>query len=99
MLVFNMYGNLLNEQIDRSLNCRADPVAKTYQLIFLILTYCALFVYMIFAVSMREVMKRYFIEVYVLSDHQILDYIEQADEGTEDNHHVNVLFGRSWDQL
>lgn len=55
---------------------------------------------MIFAVSMREVMKRYFIEVYVLSDHQLRDYIEQADEGTEeDTHSVNVLFGRSWDQL
>ena len=97
MLIYNMYGNLLNEQIDRQPHCKAEPVAKMYQLIFLILTYCALFVYMIFAVSVREVMKRYFIEVYVLNENQIFDYIEQADEAEEDTYYVNVLFGRSWE--
>lgn len=61
MVVYNMYGNLLNEQIDRTEDCKANSFAKTYQLILIISTYCLLFVYVIFACSIREVMKRYFV--------------------------------------
>jgi hypothetical protein len=83
MLIFNMYGNLLNEQIDRTENCTADSFAKTYQLILIISTYCVIFVYVIFAASIREVMKRYFIQVYQLNEDQIADYIEQIEEDDE----------------
>lgn len=68
MVLTNMYGNLIYELIDRTDGCKANPFAKTYMLIFLITNYCVLFVYLIFAVSARECMKRYFIQVYSLRD-------------------------------
>lgn len=71
MLVTNLYGNLLYEMIDKQNDCKADPFAKTYMLIFLIVQYCALFVYMIFAGAVREQMKRYFVQVYQLNDDQV----------------------------
>lgn len=96
MLIINMYGNLLNEQIDRTEGCVADTWAKTYQLVLIISTYCCLFVYVVFACSIREVMKRYFVQVYVLREDQIADYIEAAEEEDDEVYNVNAMSGHTW---
>lgn len=97
MLLTNLYGNLLYEMIDNQNDCKADPFAKTYMLIFLIVQYCVLFIYLVFACSVREQMKRYFVQVYLLNDDQVQDYIENTDE-EELEYSTPVIKGRTWSQ-
>lgn len=61
------------------------------------MTYCVLFIYVIFACSVRDVMRRYFISVYLLREDQILDYIDSAlDDDEYSQFNAPVLFGRTW---
>ena len=52
--------------------------------------------YLIFAVSLRECMRRYFILVHHLSEHLIERYLEAEDESQIYNSKCNTFFGRSF---
>lgn len=80
MLIYNLYGNILYQQIKGP--CEAEWVFKTYMMVLLIAVYCAVFLYAIFAASLRECLKRYHILVYKLEEWQIEDYLESEDEST-----------------
>lgn len=66
MLLFNMYGNVLYQQIKG--DCEADWAFKAYMVILLIAVYCGVFLYAIFAASLRECLKRYYILMYNLNE-------------------------------
>lgn len=78
MTLFNFYGNWLLEQIRNE--CVADQVAKTYNLTFVVLTYVAVFIYLVFVFAIREAMSRYFICVEVLSESEIYDFLYSDEE-------------------
>ena len=60
MLVLNLWGNIVIEEMDNTPNCDYSAYAQSYQMMYLIATYCIVFVYMIFVVTIRETMKRYY---------------------------------------
>ena len=81
--IFNIFGNLLNEQISRTENCTANGYARTYSMIYIIATYCVLFVYIIFAAAVKESMKRYFVAVYTLTnDDQVQEFVDNDEDDT-----------------
>ena len=87
MLVYNLWGNMLYQDIsgasvDEKGKCTGDFLFKTYFVLLLICVYLLACLYFIFVVSMRECMKRYFVLVHKLQDHQVEDFLEAEDETT-----------------
>lgn len=99
MLIYNMYGNVLYQQIKG--DCEADWTFKAYMVILLIAVYCGVFLYAIFAASLRECLKRYYIIVYNLQEYQVEEYMDREDEAegiSADQLSVNLIKGKSWNQ-
>ena len=65
MLAWNIWGTILVEQMmERELGqCVYVGFAQSFQLLFLISTYCLVFIYGIFLFVVRECMKRYYIAI------------------------------------
>ena len=61
MLALNLWGNILIEQMDNEPKCEYIGYAQSFQMLYLITTYCVIFVYMIFLITIKETMKRYYI--------------------------------------
>lgn len=61
MLFLNLWGNLLIEEMDNDVNCTYNGYAQTFQMLYLIGTYCVVFVYLIFLVTVKETMKRFYV--------------------------------------
>lgn len=61
MLFINLWGNLVIEQMDNDVNCNYNGYAQTFQMLYLIATYCVVFVYLIFLVTIKETMKRFYV--------------------------------------
>ena len=52
-------------------------------MIYIIATYCVLFVYIIFAAAVKESMKRYFVAVYTLTnDDQVQEFVDNDEDDT-----------------
>lgn len=63
MLVLNLWGNFLIEEMDNNTDCEYNGYAQTFQMMYLIATYCAIFVYLIFLVTVKETMKRFYVQI------------------------------------
>ena len=65
MLAWNVWGTVLVEQMMEGEpgQCVYVGFAQSFQLLFLISTYCLIFIYGIFLVVVRECMKRYYIAI------------------------------------
>lgn len=63
MLITNLWGNMLIEQMDNNVNCVYNGFAQTFQMLYLIATYCVCFVYLIFLVTIKETMKRFYVQI------------------------------------
>ena len=61
MLALNLWGNLLIEEMDNEPECKYLGYAQSFQMLYLITTYCIVFVYLIFLITIKETMKRYYI--------------------------------------
>ena len=61
MLALNLWGNLLIEEMDNEPKCKYHGYAQSFQMLYLITTYCIVFVYLIFLITIKETMKRYYI--------------------------------------
>lgn len=100
MLVYNLWGNMLYQDLDGSSveskgKCSGDFFFKTYFLLLLICVYLLTCMYFIFVVSMRECMKRYFVLVYKLQDHQVEEFLEAEDESAVYDRPVSTFCGWS----
>ena len=47
MLALNLWGNLLIEEMDNEPECKYLGYAQSFQMLYLITTYCIVFVYLI----------------------------------------------------
>ena len=63
MLVMNLWGNLIIEEMDNMTDCTYSGFAQTFQMLYLIATYCVVFIYLIFLVTIKETMKRYYVQI------------------------------------
>ena len=61
MLALNIWGNMLIERMDDIKECEYKGYAQSFQMLFLISTYCVIFVYVIFLLTIKETLKRYYI--------------------------------------
>ncbi len=60
MLALNIWGNMLIEQMDKVVECTYLGFAQSFQMLYLISTYCVIFVYVIFLLTVKETLKRYY---------------------------------------
>ena len=69
MLILNLYGNIVIENLDEIPLCHYSALAEGFQMFYLIATYCLIVAYMVFTVSVKDAMKRYFalMETYIAS--------------------------------
>ena len=44
-------------------DCTYSGFAQTFQMLYLIATYCVVFIYLIFLVTIKETMKRYYVQI------------------------------------
>lgn len=86
MLLLNLWGNLLIEEMDNNQECIYNGYAQTFQMLYLIATYCVIFVYLIFLVTVKETMKRFYVQIERPEDQRI-------PRGIEEN--TAVFVGRS----
>ena len=63
MLFLNLWGNLIIEKMDNDPYCSYNGWAQTFQMIYLIAVYCVVFVYLIFLVTIKETMKRFYVQI------------------------------------
>ena len=63
MLVWNFWGNALIEQIESNVACTFEGLAQSFELLFLVSTYCTVFMYGLFVACVRECMKRYYLAI------------------------------------
>jgi hypothetical protein len=59
MFIFNVWGNLLMQDMDNTPECTYISYVQWFQMIYLISIYCISFVYAIFLITIKETMKRY----------------------------------------
>ena len=60
MLTLNIWGNMLIESMDNVSECSYAGFAQSMQMLYLISTYCVIFVYIIFLLTVKETLKRYY---------------------------------------
>lgn len=60
MLCLNIWGNMLIERMDSIEDCEYLGYAQSFQMLYLITTYCMIFVYIIFMLTIKETFKRYY---------------------------------------
>lgn len=60
MLTLNIWGNMLIEEMDNVPECTYAGFAQSFQMLYLISTYCVIFVYIIFLLTIKETLKRYY---------------------------------------
>ena len=89
MLCLNIWGNMLIERMDDIIECNYLGYAQSFQMLYLISTYCVIFVYIIFLLTVKETLKRYYA------------YMERSQEDMERrlNLHqmqVSIIKGRSY---
>lgn len=60
MLTLNIWGNMLIESMDNVSDCTYKGFAQSMQMLYLISTYCVIFVYIIFLLTIKETLKRYY---------------------------------------
>ncbi len=65
MLVFNFWGNHLIQQIETNEKCKLNDKAQSFELLYLVSTYCTIFMFMIFTVVIRECLKRYYVAIEI----------------------------------
>lgn len=65
MLVFNFWGNFLIEQIETNKKCVYKDVTQSFELLYLVATYCTIFMYITFCMVIRETMKRYYVAIEI----------------------------------
>ena len=90
LLALNVWGNMLIERMDNETECTYIGYAQSFQMLYLISTYCVIFVYIIFLLTIKETLKRYYA------------YMERTQEQMERrlNIHamqVHIIRGRSYD--
>ena len=61
MLALNIWGNMIIEEMDNVAECEYLGYAQSFQMLFLISTYCVIFVYIIFLLTIKETLKRFYI--------------------------------------
>ena len=61
MLMFNIWGNALVEQVESNTMCKFEGVAQSFELLYLLSIYCSLFIYFIYTAVVRECFKRFFL--------------------------------------
>ena len=49
--------------MDNEPKCEYIGYAQSFQMLYLITTYCVIFVYLIFLITIKETMKRYYIQI------------------------------------
>ena len=47
MLIFNIWGNALVEQVESNPMCKFEGVAQSFELLYLLSIYCALFIFFV----------------------------------------------------
>ena len=62
-------------------------------MVYLIATYCLVFVYMIFTATIKETMKRYYNQIYTPIDRPVDEY--NLHEGEDEELNPNIFCGRS----
>lgn len=60
MLALNVWGNMLIEEMDKVVECTYLGFAQSFQMLYLISTYCVIFVYVIFLLTIKETLKRFY---------------------------------------
>ena len=90
MLALNIWGNMLIEQMDNAPDCKYLGFAQSFQMLYLICTYCVIFVYVIFMLTIKETLKRFYA------------YMDRTPEemGQRLNVHtmqINIVRGRSYE--
>ena len=60
MLALNIWGNMLIEQMDKTPDCNYNGWAQSFQMLFLISNYCIIFIYIIFLLTIKETLKRFY---------------------------------------
>lgn len=60
MLAFNIWGNMLIEKMDNTVDCSYIGYAQSFQMLYLITNYCVIFVFVIFLLTIKETVKRYY---------------------------------------
>ena len=61
VLAFNIWGTALAQRMDMDHQCVFLGMAQSMQLLYLISTFCAVFIYAVFLVTVRECTQRYFL--------------------------------------
>ena len=89
MLALNIWGNMLIEEMDDEKECEYKGYAQSFQMLFLISTYCVIFVYIIFLLTIKETLKRY----YVFMDRSPEELNQRIDIRAM---RVNLIRGRSY---
>ena len=61
MLAFNLWGNALVYKMTTNLDCKdyTDGIAQSFTILFLVSTYCIVFIYFIFVLIVKECARRY----------------------------------------
>lgn len=58
-LGFNIWGTVLAQRIDVNNSCVYVGMAQSMRLLYLISTYCIIFIYLVFLITVRECVMRY----------------------------------------
>jgi len=89
MLALNVWGNMLIERMDDVKECEYKGYAQSFQMLFLISSYCVIFVYIIFLLTVKETLKRF----YVFMDRTPAELNQRINiRGMK----VNLIRGRSY---
>ena len=89
MLALNVWGNMLIERMDDVKECEYKGYAQSFQMLFLISSYCVIFVYIIFLLTVKETLKRF----YVFMDRTPAELNQRINiRGLR----VNLIRGRSY---
>jgi len=88
LLVLNIWGNMIIEDMDKQIECSYSGFAQSMQMIYLISTYCIVFVYIIFLLTIKETLKRY----YAFMDRPAHQMNQRLDVPSM---RINLVAGRS----
>ena len=91
MLVTNVWGNTLIEKMDNEPLCEYAGFAQSFQMLYLISSYCIIFVYCIFLVTIKETMKRYYVQMESMQDNMPPRRIHNLA-----HYNVSLLRGRTF---
>ena len=84
MLSLNIWGNMLIEEMDNVTDCTYASFAQSVQMLYLISTYCVIFVYIIFLLTIKETLKRYYA------------FMERSQEEMENRLNLHTLRVSIW---